>query len=417
MDNPAPMNTGIMKTHPIPGYEAALKMALDAISPLKNSEEKGLGESLHRVLSADIHAMVDSPSVDASMKDGYAVVSDEIRDATPENPVQLKLIGTMAAGGDACLRVEPGTAVRILTGAGIPAGATAVLAGEFARCEREWVTVFNHAEPGRNILKAGMDVRAGEQVAEKGTRLNPGLIGTIAAAGYGRIPVYRRPRVAILATGDELVIPGDPLPDGKLYASNLEMLKAWCRQFGMAASFQLLQDTPEIISHAMETAAATHDVLITSGGAWTGDRDFIARTLASLGWKKVFHAIRMGPGKAVGFGMLQDKPVFILPGGPPSNLTAFLQIALPGLLKLAGHRRPGLPEIRVRLQAPLDGSHVDWTEFVYGSLVPGDTHTGFQPLKLTRRLRSMAFAQAAVAIPEGITCLPEGSIVTAQLLP
>lgn len=417
MDNPAPMNAGAMQTHPIPGYEAALKMTLDAISPLKDSKERGLGDCLHRILSADIHSMVNSPSVDASMKDGYAVVSDAIRDATPENPVRLKLTGTMAAGGDTCLRVEPGTAVRILTGAGIPAGATAVLAGEFARCDRDWVTVFNHAEPGRNILQAGMDVRAGEQVAQKGALLNPGLIGTIAAAGFGRIPVYRRPRVAILATGDELVIPGDPLPDGKLYASNLEMLKAWCRQFGMAASFQLLKDTPDIISHAMETAAATHDALITSGGAWTGERDFIARTLTALGWKRVFHAIRMGPGKAVGFGMLQDKPVFILPGGPPSNLTAFLQIALPGLLKLAGRRRPGLPEIRVRLQTTLDGSHADWTEFVYGSLVPGDTHTGFQPLKLTRRLRSMAFAQAAVAIPEGITCLPEGSIVTAQVFP
>ncbi|WP_245569236.1 molybdopterin molybdotransferase MoeA [Desulfotignum balticum] len=417
MDNPTPQKAGVIKTHPIAGYESALKMTLGAISPLKGGKEMDLGDCLHRVLSADIHSMVNSPSVDASMKDGYAVVSDEIRDATPENPVQLKLTGMMAAGGDARLRVEPGTTVRILTGAGIPAGATAVLAGEFARCDREWVTVFNHAEPGRNILKAGMDICAGEQVAQKGTILNPGLIGTIAAAGFGRVPVYHRPRVAILATGDELVVPGDPLPDGKVYASNLEMLKAWCRQFGMSTSFQLLQDTPKIISHAMETAAATHDVLITSGGAWTGDRDFIAQTLASLGWKKVFHAIRMGPGKAVGFGMLQDKPVFILPGGPPSNLTAFLQIALPGLLKLAGHRRPGLPEIRVRLQTSLDGSHVDWTEFVYGSLVPGDTHTGFQPLELTRRLRSMAFAQAAVAIPEGISCLPEGSIVTAQVFP
>lgn len=392
-------------------------MTLDAIPPVKASKERDLGDCLQRVLYADIHSMVNSPSVDASMKDGYAVLSDEIRDATPENPVRSKLTGTMAAGGESRLRVDPGTAVRILTGAGIPSGATAVLAGEFARCDRKWVTVFNHAEPGRNILQAGMDVRAGEQVAKKGTILTPGLIGTIAAAGFGWVPVYRRPRVAILATGDELVLPGGPLPDGKLYASNLEMLKAWCRQFGMSASFQLLKDTPEIISHAMETAAVAHDVIITSGGAWTGERDFIARTLTSLGWKKVFHAIRMGPGKAVGFGMLHEKPVFILPGGPPSNLTAFLQIALPGLLKLAGHRRPGLPEIRVRLQTPLDGSHVDWTEFVYGSLVPGDTHTGFRPLKLTRRLRSMAFAQAAVSIPEGVICLPEGSIVSAQLFP
>jgi molybdopterin molybdotransferase len=400
-----------------PGYDEALKITLDSISPVEGSEDVVLSECLHRVLSRDIHSKVNSPSVDASMKDGYALVSEEIRHACPQNPVQLKMTGTVAAGGDVCFRIQPGTAVRVLTGAGIPAGATAVLAGEFTRYDRDRITVFNSAEPGRNILPAGMDVRAGELVAKKGTLLNPGLIGTIAAAGFGRIPLFRRPRVAILATGDELVTPGDPLPKGKLYASNLEMLKAWCLQFGMPAGFQLLKDTPDIISHALETAAASHDAIITSGGAWTGERDFIFRTLTSLGWKRVFHAIRMGPGKAVGFGMLQGKPVFILPGGPPSNLTAFLQIALPGLLKLAGHRCPHLPEVRVRLQNSLDGSHIGWTEFVYGSLVPGDIHTGFKPLKLTRRLRSMACAQAAVSIPENVTCLPKGSIVTAQLFP
>lgn len=392
-------------------------MTLNIILPLEGSEDVVLADCIHRVLFADIYSKVNSPSVDASMKDGYAVVSEEIQHATPENPIQLKLLGTVAAGGSVCMRVEPGTAVRVLTGAGIPAGATAVLTGEFARCDQDLLTVFNCAKPGRNILLTGVDVRTGELVAKKGTPLNPVLIGTIAAAGFRRIPVFRKPRIAILAIGDELVLPGAPLPNGKLYASNLEMLKAWCLQFGMSASFHLLNDTQNVISNTITTAVATHDAIITSGGAWTGERDFISRTLKSLGWKKIFHVIRMGPGKAVGFGMLDETPVFILPGGPPSNLTSFLQIALPGLLKLAGRQNPHLPEIQVKIKNTLDGSHVDWTEFVYGSLVSGESHTWFKPLQLTRRLQSMACAQAVVTIAEGVTFLPKNAVVTAQLFP
>jgi molybdopterin molybdotransferase len=235
MDKSVPMSGCSERRDDIPGYEQALKATLDTISFLEGSEEVELAESLNRVLYMDLHSKVNSPSLDASMKDGYAVVSDDIRYAVPEKPVRLKLKGTIAAGGNVGLTVEPGTTVRVLTGAGIPVGATAVLAEEFTRCDRDLVTVFNHSEPGRNILPAGMDIRSGEQVGERGTLLNPGLIGTIAAAGFGRIPVFRRPRVAILATGDELVIPGDPLPEGKLYASNLEMLKAWCQLFGMSS--------------------------------------------------------------------------------------------------------------------------------------------------------------------------------------
>lgn len=403
-----------MKKEQTLGYDQALKITLETISPLGSGGEVILAEAVNRVLFKDLYSRVNSPSIDASMKDGYAVISEEIRYAAPQFPVHLKLTGTAAAGATVNIRVDPGCAVRILTGAGIPEGATAVLAEEFAIRENDGIRVVNDAEPGRNILLTGTDVKAGEQVAEKGSSLTPGLIGTIAAAGFGRVPVFRRPKVAILATGDELVIPGDPLPDGKLYASNLEMLKAWCLRFGMPTSFYLLNDTFEIITRTIETAVETHDAVITSGGAWTGERDFVGKTLHGLGWKKIFHAIRMGPGKAVGFGMLNKKPVFMLPGGPPSNLTAFLQIALPGLLRLAGHSDPGLPRIKVKLQESLNGGHVDWTEFIYGHLSPGEDHTLFSPLKLTRRLHSMASAQGAVAMPEGVTSLPEGSMITAQ---
>ena len=223
-------------------------------------------------------------------------------------------------------------------------------------------------------------------------------------------------KAEILATGDELVLPGGPLPDGKLYASNLEMLKAWCRRYGVQTTFSVSIDKPDIIADNIAAAIQTHDAVITSGGAWSGDRDFVAEKLNSLGWKKVFHWIRIGPGKPVGLGMLHDKPVFLLPGGPPSNFTAFIQIVLPGLLKLSGYHRPSLPVMPVKLSRPLTGRHIDWTEFVYGTVAQGDAVAIFKPLELTSRIKSIARAEGVVAIPEGVTSIPADAMVTAQLL-
>lgn len=397
------------------GYAEALKMTLETISPL-GCDRVALSECPNRIVAEDLYSQVCSPSTDSSMKDGYAVRSVDIETATPQNRTQLTVIGMAAAGLPANMALTGSDAIRILTGAGIPEGADAVLAEEFAIPDGERITVFNHAEPGRNILPKGADVETGELIAVQGSCLSPGMIGILAAAGYDRLPVFRQPRLSIFATGDELVAPGQPLPQGKLYASNLEMLKAWSRRYGMHATFSILKDRHEIIAKAIDEAIGTHDAVITSGGAWTGDRDFVARTLSALGWKKLFHWVRMGPGKPVGFGMLKDKPVFLLPGGPPSNLTAFLQIALPGLLRLGGHRHPFLPRIMVKLRTGLTCRKIDWTEFVYGTLIDGDGHTLFNPLQMTSRLKTIARAEGVIAIQEGVKSLPPGAIIAAQLL-
>ncbi|MCB2148353.1 MAG: molybdopterin molybdotransferase MoeA [Deltaproteobacteria bacterium] len=397
------------------GYAEALKVTLETISPL-GCDSVALSECPNRIVAEDLYSQVCSPSTDSSMKDGYAVRSVDIETATPQKRTQLTVIGTAAAGLPANTALTGNDAIRILTGAGIPEGADAVLAEEFAISDGGRITVFNHAEPGRNILPKGADVATGELIAVQGSCLSPGMIGILAAAGYSRLPVFRQPRLAIIATGDELVAPGQPLPQGKLYASNLEMLKAWSRRYGMHPAFSILKDQPEIIAKTIDEAIASHDAVITSGGAWTGDRDFVARTLSTLGWKKCFHWIRMGPGKPVGFGMLRDKPVFLLPGGPPSNLTAFLQIALPGLLRLGGHRNPSLPRIMVKLQTGLTCRQIDWTEFVYGTLMDGDGHTLFTPLRMISRLKTIARAEGVIAIKEGVESLPPGAIITAQLL-
>ncbi|MCP4716963.1 MAG: molybdopterin molybdenumtransferase MoeA, partial [Deltaproteobacteria bacterium] len=209
---------------------------------------------------------------------------------------------------------------------------------------------------------------------------------------------------------------GRPLPEGKLYASNMATLGAWCARYGMKSRMALVKDDLDEMFQTLKRLLAESDAVITSGGAWTGERDMVARTLDRLGWDQVFHRIRLGPGKAVGFGLFDGKPVFILPGGPPSNLMGFLQIALPGLMTLAGHSKPGLPTAPVRLGADLKGRHVDWTQLVSGTIEARTDLPVFHPIKKTSRLQSMAEAEAVVAIVEGKTRLAKGAVVHAQLL-
>jgi molybdopterin molybdotransferase len=404
----------MVRTLPL-GLNEALSLTLEKIQPLPVAEVDLLAGS-HLALAADIHARVNSPSIDASLKDGYAVISREIEDATANSPVTLTLAGRVTAGDSCDTGVKPGTAIRVLTGAKIPPGANAVVSEEFTSIHGNHLIVRNNAEPGRNILPWGSDVAAGQVLAKKGDRLSPGLVGLLAAAGHSRLSVVPSPQVALISTGDEVVAPGQPLPVGKLYASNMTTLGCWCHRYGMQPLLDVVRDDSDAIEKILCKHAASADAIITSGGAWTGDRDLVAKILERLGWTQVFHRIRIGPGKAVGFGMLQDKPVFILPGGPPSNLMGFLQIALPGLLKLAGHRQTGLPTVNVKPDTDLEGRYADWTQFYYGSLENGSHIPVFRSLRDKSRLRSMAEAQAVVAIPEGQTLLPKGEIVKAQLL-
>jgi len=399
------------------GLEQALTITLEHIRPLA-VETLQLGECTDHVAASDLYARVDSPSTDSSLKDGYAVVSNEVADATPEKPVRLKLAGHLAPGGKTDLELKPGTTVRILTGARIPAGADAVLSEEFARTDGNDVLVMNFAEPGRNILPRGMDVESQKCITQRGQQISPGIAGLIAAAGHSTVPVFKNPTVAIIGTGDEIVAPGEPLAEGKLYASNIMTINAWCKRYRMKTVMRVVHDDFDTITSTIKTLSAGADAVITSGGAWTGDRDLVAKTLEGLGWQQYFHRIRIGPGKAVGFGILDKKPVFILPGGPSSNLMGFLQIALPGLLALAGHARPALPRIQARLAADLEGRQRDWTNFFFGRLEEEEGFPVFYPSKDSSRsrLRAIAEADAIACIPEGQGYLKKGSMVLVQVL-
>jgi len=396
------------------GYAEALNLTLSNLHVLP-SKSVALDQSLELTTADDLFAQVDAPSCDVSLKDGFAVCSQDIAQASPQQPVRLNVLDTSAAGVLTATRVSTGHTVRILSGAAIPQGADAVVANEFTTDRETWVEVTATAEPGRNILACASDVRAGERMVHSGERLTPGKIGLLAAAGHARVPVVPKPRVALIATGTEIVPPGQPLSQGKVYASNLMTLNAWCMKYGMLTELVFVEDHAPAIRHQLELAASRADAVITSGGAWTSRRDLMAKVLHDLGWQKIFHRVRMGPGKAVGLGLLNGKPVFILPGGPPSNLMAFLAIALPGLIKMAGQNHPPLPVIETVLTKEVTGQ-ADWTQFLFGRLQPAGRMPGFCPEKPLSRLRSMAQADAVLTMAEGVSRIAQGTCLEVQLL-
>lgn len=395
-------------------YQEAYRITLENIQALP-AEAAPLLEATGRVAAQDLVAKVNAPSVNISLKDGYAVHPEDVAQASAEAPVRLRLVGVIAAGGEWRAEIDRGQTVRILSGAQVPDQVGAVLAEEFAQRDGDQVLAFSHAAAGKNILPKGSDVRQGDVLAKAGERLRPTLVGLLAAGGYERIPVVRRPQVHILATGDEVLAPGAPLLEGKLYASNLVTLAAWCRRFGFEVRTQVAPDDAATIRAALEQRLAAGDVLLTSGGAWQGERDLTVRLLDELGWQKRYHRVRIGPGKAVGFGLYQGKPVFCLPGGPPSNHMAFIQLALPGIHKLAGFAQPGLLTQLARLQREVSGQS-DWTQFVHGRLEQADQELRFHPLLDASRLQMMAHTEAVLAIPEGVERIAAGELVRVQCL-
>lgn len=397
-------------------FEQALQLTLDHV-PLLAAEEVPILAAVDRITAVDLLGRVDSPSADVSLKDGYAVQSAAVAGAGVETAVTLHVLGTIPAGRAWAGTLQPGEAIRILSGAPIPAGADAVIAEEFTQLTGDTLLVTNNAHPGRNILPQGSDVQRGDLLVEKGCPLAPPIVGLLAAAGCQTIPVIKLPRVAILATGDEVVAPGEPLPPGKLYASNLVTLAAWCRRYGFAVDTFVVPDDARLIREKLLLCLQNFDAVLTSGGAWRSERDMVVRLLDELHWQKFYHRVRLGPGKAVAFGIYDGhKPVFCLPGGPPSNHMAFLQLALPGLQKMAGWQAVGLPTRMMRLGETIQGQ-LDWTQCVYGRLEETAVLPTFFPLNPPSRLQMMAAAAAIVKIPEGQSQIEPGHVVTGQVLP
>ena len=318
------------------GYEQALELTLSAVGRC-GAETVPLEAATGKYLAADVFSNVDSPSLATSRKDGFAVFSSDIEAAHESSPVQLVLKGKLYAGGSPeDMHIKHGQAVQVTTGAPLPNGSDAVISEEYCRRDGNQLFCLNTAGPGRNILPCGADIHRGDSVLTGGRKISPPAVGLLAAAGHSEVSAYRTPRVAVIASGDEVVAPGTTLLPGQLYASNMMEIRSWLKVFGIDCKIEIVSDHESEIEAAIGRHIERCDVFLTSGGAWGSEKDLMLKVVEKLGWQGIYHRVRMSPGKPVGFGLLDKRPFFILPGGPPSNEMAFLQLALPAVMKMMG---------------------------------------------------------------------------------
>jgi molybdopterin molybdotransferase len=391
----------------IPVAEARSRV-LGAVGRLP-AETVPVADALGRVLAEDVESPISVPPFDSSAMDGYALIAGAA--------AELELIGEARAGHPAEAAVRPGTAIAISTGAALPEGATAVVPVERTEAAGAGVRVPD-TEPEANIRRAGEDIAAGETVLRAGEALEPAALGVAASVGRASLSCARRPRVALLVTGDELTDPGEPLAPGGIYSSNAYALAAQVERAGATLALrERVADTAQATRAALGSALDGADVVVVSGGVSVGPHDHVKPALAHLGVEQRFWGVSLRPGKPVWFGTLGDKLAFGLPGNPVSAMVTFQLFVRPALAALQGAdpsisrtaarleqavtRNPRREQaVRVRLAAGDDGWRVSPTKGAQGSHV----------------LTSMLGANALALIAPGEGEAAAGELVEVELL-
>ncbi len=368
-----------------------------------------LAEAGGRVCGQDVVASSDCPSLDSSLKDGFAVLSHAVDRAGHDNEIRLKLAGTITAGQQISNVLEAGQAIRIMTGAPIPEGADAVLASEFASQKGDFVFARAAIQQRNNILPKGKDVRAGEIIVTSGTVISPTHLGLLVAGGITEIVVCKRPKVMVVATGSELVAPGEPITPGKVAASNLVTIVEELKLLGICAEQMIVGDNLDRLQEVMEPLASRYDLVLTCGGVLDGDKDFTMQAMEKTGVEPVFSRVRIGPGTGTCFGSKNGTLFFNLPGGPPSNHVSFIILVMPAILQLSG--LPENPALSARLTKTLSG-HKGWTQICYARLEydPKRHELAATPVLNYSRLKAMAEADCLLTISGQDGDLQEGTI-------
>ena len=398
--------------------EAYLADIMAAIRPLP-PREVTLADALGAVLARDVTALYPLPSFDNSAMDGYAVLARDVASATRAPPVVLPVDGEIAAGDTGRRDHVPGSVIRIMTGAAMPAGADAVIPVELTDAGTDRVAIYEPVEPGASVRRTGGDAQPGDLLLSAGTRIGPVHLGLLAAAGHGTVLAHPRPRVTVISTGNELVEPGNELVPGQIWESNATMLAAAAREAGCdARRHPIVRDTADAVLTAVTEALAGSDLLITSGGvSMGGEHDVVKAALTTLGTVR-FRKIAMQPGMPQGFGTVGagQTPIFTLPGNPVSAYVSFVLFVLPALAALqdlSGER--GHP-CQAALTEPVR-SPANKRSFLRGVL---DNAAGLvTPVsgQASHQLASLAKANALIIVPEQVTSLDAGTEVDVLELP
>jgi molybdopterin molybdotransferase len=396
--------------------DQALGLVLAEALPLP-IETVRLPQALGQALADHVVAGHDIPPFNNSAMDGFAVRAEDIRGAGEDKPAVLRLSEVIPAGHAPRLEVGAGQAAKIMTGAPLPAGADTVVEVEVTGEHSGRVLVYKELRAGSNLRFAGEDVKAGDVVLHAGDVLGSPEIGFLASLGFAQVGVHRRPRVAIISTGSELVEPGEPLSPGKIRNSNGYSLEAQCREAGaLPERLGVAPDEYEATRRLMQ-GGLSHDVLITSGGVSVGEFDFVKDVQEELGVQRRLWQVAMKPGKPLAFGVRDRTLVFGVPGNPVAAMVSFELFVRPALLKLMGHRQVLRPRYRAVIQEQLKNRHgrtqvvrvrAWWQDGRWLATSTGPQGSGI--------LRSMVLANGLVFVPAEAEVVPAGSEVDLLLL-
>jgi molybdopterin molybdotransferase len=406
----------------------AVQRVLSHAEPLE-SEQVPIPEALGRALAQGVLAQAPLPPWDNSAMDGYAVRGQDLAGASRQAPVVLEVVGETRAGDPAGRALCRGEAIRIMTGAPIPPGADSVIRVEDTDAEGSpgRVKVFSRGDVGRHIRPGGQDMVEGEEILQAGTTIGPGQMGLLHASGAQTVHLPRRPRVAILSNGDELVAHGDfqrvLAGKGIPETNSPTMAAAVTMVGGVPIPLGIARDDPADILEKVEKAREERaDALLTSGGASLGEKDLFKRVLVEAGLTLDFWRVKIRPGTPFSFGTLPGKdghplPVFGLPGNPASSFVTFQLFCRPFIMRLAGHRRVHRPIIMAvageDLKSPSHLTHFFRVLLRGDPAIPEAIITGPQTSGL---IRGQGLAQGLAVVPEGVSVIGEGESVRVVLL-
>jgi len=371
------------------------------------------------ILIDDVVADVDLPRFDNSAMDGYAVRLSDVAGASASTPVQLPVVGDIAAGSRPTYTVQPGMSVRIMTGAAMPPGAEAVVPLEWTDGGLATVTVRQAPAAGAHVRRRGEDVTAGQVVLEAGTRLGPGQLGLLAAVGRDRVMVRPRPRVVVLSTGSELVEPGSPMEPGQIHESNSYILTTAAREAGaLAFRVGIVPDDDRSLMNAIEDQLIRADLVLTSGGVSVGAYDVVKEVLSRLGTVR-FEGVAMQPGKPQGFGTVgpDGTPIITLPGNPVSSYVSFEVFVRPVIRRMLGVEPLHRPVVRA-VCAEAFGSPAGKRQYARGWLGVEEGRYVVRPVggPGSHLVGNLAHSNALIVVPEAVTEVPAGGTVEVMVL-